>query len=99
MIDIDEMRTKLSEYDPTIERCHKSIHLPFCVENLENGEPEQIGTYVSKCLRHAGHDSECKSSRKLMGWPGYLALKDMLDEIEVLRKKTSKPKRVKKGGK
>lgn len=93
-VDIEAIRAHLSEYDPDAPRCTKTVaksrnYAP------DHNDPEwdtyTVTTY-HPCCRPAGHEGECRNSRRVMGWPGRATLIALLDEVEDLRNKLSSPR-------
>ena len=87
-IDLPALRVWLREYDPAVPRCHKPMEVrrnyaPDFVPEQERAEWDVVVT--NRCCRPEGHDGDCRSTRLLLGWPGFSALTAMLDEIERLR--------------
>jgi len=87
MIDLQKMKDRLAEYNPDVQRCSKKV------AEYRNYAPDYVSceewdsytvTYYSPCCRPEGHEGECRNSRRIMGWPGYQAVKDMIQILENL---------------
>ena len=89
-LDLDALRAKLAEYDPSAPRCSKKVaeHRNYAPDGMTSDDPawgDYTVTLFAPCCRPAGHEGECRNSRRVMGWPGHNALSDLLDEVERLR--------------
>jgi hypothetical protein len=89
-LDLDALRAKLAEYDPSAPRCSKKVaeHRNYAPDGMTSDDPawgDYTVTLFAPCCRPAGHEDECRNSRRVMGWPGHNALSDLLDEVERLR--------------
>ena len=91
-IDLEDLELRLKEYDPNASRCPKQIEEVryFTPSGMDFEDPEvenyKVSHYVP-CSRPEGHDGECRNSRRVLGWPGYAALKEMIAEIRELRER------------
>lgn len=89
-VDIEAIRARLSEYDPSAPRCSKKVaeHRNYAPDYMRDDDPEwsdfTVTTY-HPCCRPAGHEGECRNSRRVMGWPGRSTLLALIDEVEHLR--------------
>ena len=90
VLDLAALREQLAEYDPSAPRCSKKVaeHRNYAPDGMAVEAPEwsdfTITTYTP-CARPAGHEGECRNSRRVMGWPGRATLIALLDEVEHLR--------------
>lgn len=97
MVKLDDLRRQLVEYDPSLPRCPRKVaeHRNYAPEHMRDDDPEwsdyTITTYTP-CCRPAGHEGDCRNSRRVMGWPGRATLIALLDEVEDLRNKLSSPR-------
>ena len=80
-LDIPALKAKLAEYNPDAPRCLKHVK---SVLGYLPGNDEPMCHYDA-CARVEGHPGECRSSRLVLGWPGYKTLTALIHEIEDLR--------------
>ena len=82
MIDLDAIKAKLAEYDEARPRCPLRITRHSTV-------PDPYGDYdmttYSPCCRPEGHEGECRNSRLILGWPGFVTVSALVAEVERLR--------------
>jgi hypothetical protein len=82
MIDLEDLKAKLAEYDPAAPKCplqithHRRVRDPY-------GDYDET-TYVS-CCRPEGHEDECRNARQVIGWPGFQTVSQLVAEVERLR--------------
>lgn len=90
MIDLDALKAKLAEYDDALPRCPQKVerrrnHAP---DGLRSSDPTyhdyDLTTY-SPCCRPEGHEGECRNSRLILGWPGFVTVSALVAEVEILR--------------
>ena len=82
MIDLDAIKAKLAEYDDALPRCPLKIALRRTVTD-PYGDYDM--TTYSPCCRPEGHEGECRNSRLILGWPGFVTVSALVAEIERLR--------------
>lgn len=86
-MNLDELRHRLAEYDPSLPRCPKKVaeHRNYAPDYMRDDDPSwsdyTITTYTP-CARPTGHEGECRNSRRVMGWPGLKILTNLIDEVE-----------------
>lgn len=85
---LDALRERLREYDPSLPRCKQRITraqncAPDFVPEEERAEWDMV-TYVP-CCRPEGHEGKCRSTRLVLGFPGYDTLTALVAEVERLR--------------
>ena len=51
---------------------------------------EYIITTYSPCCRPDGHAGECRNSRLILGWPGFVTVSALVAEVERLRAENRK---------
>lgn len=87
-LDLPALRARLREYDPALPRCSGTISETrnFATEYMsEENRAEWDMTFRHPCGRPDGHEGPCRSSRAVLGWPGFETLTALLDEVEQLR--------------
>ena len=90
VIDIQALKDKLREYDKSLPKCPKRVEQKinlapdWCQEADSDWESFQ-GTMYHPCCRPEGHEGPCRSTRLILGWPGYEVLKEL---IEIAEKKS-----------
>jgi hypothetical protein len=90
-LDLDALEARLAEYNPDAPRCQKKVeeHRNFAPSGMEPDDPawdDYTVTHFAPCCRPEGHEGECRNSRRVLGWPGYATLKELLDEVRHLRR-------------
>ena len=87
-IDIPSLRLRMKEYDPSVPRCAKRVEQRRNYAPPHTPENEQadwdVATYTP-CCRPERHEGACRSTRLVLGWPGYEMLDALLHEVEDLR--------------
>jgi hypothetical protein len=86
-IDLDALEARLREYDPDAPKC------PRKVEELVRDRPDYAADdeehYTIRlqhpCCRPEGHEGECRNRRRVLGWPGYRVLVELVAEVRRLR--------------
>jgi hypothetical protein len=82
MLDLEDLKAKLAEYDPAAPKCplritrHRLVPDPY-------GDYDET-TYVPRC-RPKGHEDECRNARQVIGWPGFETVSALVAEVERLR--------------
>jgi hypothetical protein len=90
VIDLEALKAKLAEYDPNAPKC------PNKIARFKNDAPDYItpqhAAYhdydwmrYDPCCRPEGHDGECRNSRLILGWPGFVTVSALVAEVEILR--------------
>jgi hypothetical protein len=82
MLDLEDLKAKLAEYDPAAPKCQLQIALRRTVPDPYGDYDET--TYVP-CCRPEGHEEECRNARQVMGWPGFQTVLQLIAEVERLR--------------
>ncbi len=90
MIDLDALKARLAEYDDARPRCQGKVarNINCAPDHLTSEDPtyhEYIITTYSPCCRPEGHESDCRNSRSVMGWPGFVTVSALAAEVERLR--------------
>lgn len=90
MIDLDALKARLAEYDDALPRCQGKVArtINCAPDHLPSDDPtyhEYIITTYSPCCRPEGHESDCRNSRSVMGWPGFVTVSALVAEVERLR--------------
>jgi hypothetical protein len=90
MIDLDALKARLAEYDDARPRCQGKVarNINCAPDHLPSDDPtyhEYIITTYSPCCRPEGHESDCRNSRSVMGWPGFVTVSALVAEVERLR--------------
>jgi len=81
--DIRIISAGLREYDPDHPRCRTIVHTPV---HETDGFDDPYETYrEDTCVRPKGHDGGCRTSRPVMGWPGYRRIAALLESYLTLR--------------
>jgi hypothetical protein len=93
-LDLDALEARLPEYNPDAPRCQKKVEEArhYAPSGMEPDDPEYDDFKVVQkvpCCRPEGHEEECRSTRRVLGWPGYATLKGLLAEVRILRAKSS----------
>jgi hypothetical protein len=82
MLDLEDLKTRLTEYDPAAPKCqlritrHRTITDPYGDYNETTHAP---------CCRPEGHEDECRNARQVIGWPGFQTVSQLVAEVERLR--------------
>jgi hypothetical protein len=82
MIDLEDLKAKLAEYDPAAPKCPLQIARHHTVPDPYGDYDET--TYVP-CCRPEGHEGECRNARQVMAWPGFQTVSQLIAEVERLR--------------
>jgi hypothetical protein len=82
MLDLEDLKAKLAEYDPAAPKCPLRIERHRLVPDPYGDYDET--TYVP-CCRPEGHEGECRNARQVMGWPGFQTVSQLVAEVERLR--------------
>ena len=90
MIDLDALKAKLAEYDDALPRCPQKIArtINCAPDYLLSDDPDYHDydfTRYSPCCRPEGHEGECRNSRLILGWPGFVTVSALVAEVEILR--------------
>ena len=90
MIDLDALKARLAEYDDARPRCQGKVArtINCAPDHLPSDDPtyhEYIITTYSPCCRPEGHAGECRNSRLILGWPGFVTVSALVAEVEHLR--------------
>ncbi len=90
MIDLDALKARLAEYDDARHRCQGKVarNINCAPDHLPSDDPtyhEYIITTYSPCCRPEGHEGDCRNSRSVMGWPGFVTVSALVAEVERLR--------------
>ena len=90
MIDLDALKARLAEYDDARPRCQGKVArtlnvAPDWLPSDDPTYPEHIITTYSPCCRPDGHEGECRNSRLILGWPGFVTVSALVAEVERLR--------------
>jgi len=90
MIDLDAIKAKLAEYDDARPRCPQKVArtVNCAPDGLRSSDPtyhDYDMTTYSPCCRPAGHEGECRNSRLILGWPGFVTVTALVTEVERLR--------------
>ena len=90
MIDLDALKARLAEYDDARPRCPGKVArtINCAPDYLPSDDPtyhEYIITTYSPCCRSEGHEGDCRNSRSIMGWPGFVTVSALVAEVERLR--------------
>jgi hypothetical protein len=90
MIDLDALKARLAEYDDARPRCQGKVArtINCAPDYLPSDDPtyhEYIITTYSPCCRSEGHEGDCRNSRSVMGWPGFVTVSALVAEVERLR--------------
>lgn len=80
MIDLEDLKAKLAEYDPTAPKCQLQIER-HCIDPY--GDYDE--TTYAPCCRPEGHEGECRNARQVIGWPGFQTVSQLVAEVERLR--------------
>jgi hypothetical protein len=82
MLDLEDLKAKLAEYDPAAPKCPLRITHHRLV-------PDGYGDYDMTthvpCCRPEGHEGECRNARQVIGWPGFQTVSQLVAEVERLR--------------
>lgn len=89
-LDLEALEAQLAEYDPSTPRCPQKVaeHRNYAPSHVTTDDPEWddfTTTHYTPCSRPTGHEGECRSSRRVLGWPGYATLKELISEVRRLR--------------
>ena len=89
-IDLDALEARLAEYDPDAPKCpRKGEEIRNYAPDHVNDNDEDYDLYTIRlqhpCCRPEGHEGECRNTRRLLGWPGYRVLVELVAEVRRLR--------------
>jgi len=95
VIDLDALKARLAEYDDARPRCQGKVArtlnvAPDWLPSDDPTYPEHIITTYSPCCRPDGHAGECRNSRLILGWPGFVTVSALVAEVERLRAENRK---------
>ena len=95
MIDLDTLKARLAEYDDARPRCQGKVArtlncAPDYLPSDDPTYPEHLITTYSPCCRPDGHEGECRNSRSILGWPGFVTVSALVAEVERLRAENRK---------
>ena len=90
MIDLDALKARLAEYDDARPRCQGKVARTInCAPDYLTTEDAEYHDYdlttYSPCCRPEGHADECRNSRLILGWPGFVTVSALIAEVERLR--------------
>jgi hypothetical protein len=90
MIDLDALKARLAEYDDARPRCQGKVARTInCAPDWFPSDgtiySEYLITTYSPCCRPEGHADECRNSRLILGWPGFVTVSALIAEVERLR--------------
>jgi hypothetical protein len=90
MIDLDALKARLAEYDDARPRCQGKVArtincAPDWLPSDDTIYSEYLITTYSPCCRPEGHADECRNSRLILGWPGFVTVSALIAEVERLR--------------
>lgn len=90
MIDLDALKARLAEYDDARPRCQGKVArtincAPDWLPSDDTIYSEYLITTYSPCCRPEGHADECRNSRLILGWPGFVTVSALITEVERLR--------------
>ena len=94
MIDLDALKARLAEYDDARPRCQGKVArtincAPDWLPSDDTIYSEYLITTYSPCCRPEGHAGECRNSRLILGWPGFVTVSALVAEVEHLREKNA----------
>ena len=89
MIDIEALKAKLAEYDDARPRCPQKVARTVnCAPDYLTTKHAEYHDYdlttYAPCCRPEGHEGECRNSRLILGWPGYVTITALVAEVERL---------------
>jgi hypothetical protein len=86
-IDLDALEARLREYDPEAPKCAKKVEEIIRDRPDYAADDEEYYTIRLQhpCCRPEGHKGECRNTRRLLGWPGYRVLVELVAEVRRLR--------------
>lgn len=90
MIDLEALKAKLAEYDDALPRCPQKVArtVNYAPDGLRSSDPTYHDydlTTHTPCCRPEGHEGECRNSRLILGWPGFVTVSALVAEVERLR--------------
>jgi len=90
VIDLDALKARLAEYDDARPRCQGKVArtincAPDWLPSDDTIYSEYLITTYSPCCRPEGHADECRNSRLILGWPGFVTVSALIAEVERLR--------------
>lgn len=85
--ELESLKARLSEYDPASPRCTKKVaenrnYAPDYLSHTDSEWESYTVTHYSPCCRTEGHEGECRNYRRVMGWPGYQMMKNLISTLE-----------------
>jgi hypothetical protein len=86
-IDLDALEARLLEYDPEAPRCRRKVE-EIVRDRLDYAADDEAYYTIRlqhPCCRPDGHEGECRNTRRLLGWPGYRVLSELVAEVRRLR--------------
>lgn len=87
MLDLEAIKAKLAEYDPAAPKC--PLQITRHRTDLDFYDDRYMTTYVP-CCRPEGHEGECRNARPVLGWPGFVTVSALVEEVEQLRSENQK---------
>jgi hypothetical protein len=86
-IDLDALEARLREYDRHSPKCAKKVEEIIRDRPDYAADDEEYYTIRLQhpCCRPEGHEGECRNTRRLLGWPGYRVLVELVAEVRRLR--------------
>jgi hypothetical protein len=82
MLDLEDLKAKLAEYDPATPKCQLRITHH---QRDSDGYGDYDMTTHAPCCRPEGHEDECRNARQVIGWPGFQTVSQLVAEVERLR--------------
>jgi hypothetical protein len=95
MIDLEAIKSQLSEYDDAQPRCPQKVARTInCAPDYLTTKHTEYHDYdlttYSPCCRPEGHEGECRNARPVLGWPGFVTVSALVEEVEQLRSENLK---------
>jgi hypothetical protein len=87
MLDLEDLKAKLAEYDPAAPKCPLRITHH---QRDSDGYGDYDMTTHAPCCRPEGHEGECRNARQVIGWPGFVTVSALVEEVEQLRSENLK---------
>ena len=93
-LDLDALEARLVEYDTDAPRCQQTVEevRHYAPSGMGPDDPEYDVFRIvlrMQCCCPEGHEGECRSTRRMLGWPGYATLKELLAEVRRLRRENT----------
>jgi hypothetical protein len=82
MLDLEDLKAKLAEYDPAAPKCPLRITHH---QRDSDGYGDYDMTTHAPCCRPEGYEGECRNARQVIGWPGFQTVLQLVAEVERLR--------------